>query len=261
MIVDADCHLSSKKFDSSAMTADELIDTMGRAGVDKALVWLRPSYTRDIAPENRAVHDAVVRYPGRLIAFGWANPRLGADVTRDTIRRCFEEYGFCGIKFNGAQDDYVIDDAALAMPHIEMAARYGKPVAFHIGADSFENTHPYRLGHIAAKFPETQFLMVHMGGAATPTLERSAIETARANANITLIASAIGARGVTRALEALGAHRVCFGSDEPFAPMHVQLAMFQAMLRDHPDSDTALVLGQNILRVCGRQPHIEESHP
>jgi predicted TIM-barrel fold metal-dependent hydrolase len=43
----------------------------------------------------------------------------------ETIRRCFEEYGFLGVKFNGAQDDYVIDDERLVLPCIEYAARYG----------------------------------------------------------------------------------------------------------------------------------------
>ena len=42
MIIDADCHISSHKFDSLAITADELVDHMDRAGVDKALVWLKP---------------------------------------------------------------------------------------------------------------------------------------------------------------------------------------------------------------------------
>ena len=37
-VVDADCHISSRKFDSLAMTADELIAVMDDAEVDKALV-------------------------------------------------------------------------------------------------------------------------------------------------------------------------------------------------------------------------------
>jgi uncharacterized protein len=51
------------------------------------------------------------------------------------------------------------------LPLIEAAAAYGKPLAFHIGADFYENTHPVRLGRIAARLPEIQILMLHMGGA------------------------------------------------------------------------------------------------
>ena len=248
MILDADCHISSHKFDGLAMTADELVEHMDRAGVDKALVWLKPPYNRDIEPENRAVYEATLKYPDRLLGFGWANPRLGEAVTLDTIQRCYEEYGFYGIKFNGAQDDYVIDDPAI-MPFIEKAAEYGKPIAFHIGADFYENSHPYRLGRVAARLPETQFLMVHMGGAGTPPLDRAAVETAAAHPNITLIGSAIDERAILGAIHTLGPERVCYGSDMPFRLMHVILAMYRAMLRDFDQADQAKILGGNLARV------------
>jgi predicted TIM-barrel fold metal-dependent hydrolase len=249
MIIDADCHISSHKFDGLAITADELVDNMDRAGVDKALVWLKPPYDKNIEPENRAIYEAVRKYPERLLGFGWANPRLGQAATLATIRRCFEEYGLYGIKFNGAQDDYIIDE--LGMPFIERAAEYGKPIAFHIGADFYETTHPYRLGRIAARLPETQFLMVHMGGAGTPPLNRSAVETAAVYPNITLIGSAIDERAILGAIHTLGSDRICFGSDMPFRLMHVVLAMYRAMLRDFDEVDQAKVLGGNLARVLG----------
>jgi predicted TIM-barrel fold metal-dependent hydrolase len=247
MIIDADCHISSHKFDALALTGDELIGHMDRSGVDKAVVWLKPPYAKDIEPENRAVYEATRKYPDRLLGFGWANPRLGEEATLATIRRCFEEYGFYGIKFNGAQDDYVIDD--LAMPFIEKAAAYGKPIAFHVGADFYENTHPYRLGRIAARLPETQFLMVHMGGAGAPGLDRSAVETAAEHANITLIGSAIDERAILSAIQTLGTDRLCFGSDTPFRLMHVILAMYRALLRDFDQADQAKILGGNLARL------------
>ena len=104
MIIDADCHISSHKFDTLALTADELLREMDRAAVDKALIWPKPPYNKDIAPENRVVSEAIRAHPDRLLGFGWINPRLGAAATTDTIRRCFEEYDFYGVKFNGAQD-------------------------------------------------------------------------------------------------------------------------------------------------------------
>jgi len=250
VIIDADCHISSRKFDGLAITADDLIERMDRAGVDKALVWLKPPYDKNIEPENRAVYEATKKYPDRLIGIGWANPHLGKEATLATIKRCFEEYGFYGVKFNGAQDGYVID-SDFAMPYIEEAARYGKAIAFHIGADFYENTHPYRLGRIAAKFPEIQFLMVHMGGVSFPTLSRSAIEVAQQHPNITLIGSAVPETDVLRAIQTLGPDRVCFGSDTPFRLMHVQLAMYRALLEDFDEETQAKVLGGNLARTLG----------
>ncbi len=250
MIIDADCHISSHKWDGLAMTADELLGEMDRAGVDQALVWLKPPYDRDIRPENRAVAQAMRAHPDRLLGFGWANPRLGVEAAETEIRRGFEEYGFYGVKFNGAQDDYVID-APEVLPLIEQAARYRKPIGFHIGADFYENTHPYRLAKIAARFPEVTFLMIHMGGAGKPSLDRSAIEVALAHPNITLIGSEIGERPILNAIAALGPDRLCFGSDMPFNLMHVELAKYRALLRDHDAETQAKVLGGNLARVLG----------
>jgi len=248
MIIDADCHISSTRWDGLAITASELIDQMDRAGIDRALIWLKPPYAKDIDSENKAVYEATQAFPGRFIPFGWANPRLGKAHTLATIQRCFEEYGCAGIKFNGAQDDYVIDDDTVAMPYIREAAKYGKVIAFHIGSDFYENTHPYRLGNIARQLPETRFLMVHMGGAALPPLDRSAIEVGRQCPNVLLIGSGIPELPILRAITALGAGRVAFGSDSPFRLMHVQLAMYRALLRDFNEADVDRIMGGNLAR-------------
>ena len=251
MILDADCHISSQKFDSSALLAAELVDEMDRNGVDKALIWLRPTYRKEIDAENRAVYEAVRQYPERFLGFGWVNPRLGKEHALRTLHTCLAEYDLRGVKFNGAQDDYVIDDSTV-LELIAAAVAYGKPVAFHIGADFYENTHPYRLGNIAAQFPQAQFLMVHMGGAGTPSLHRAAIETAQKYPNITLIASAINEGPILSAIRSLGAQRVSFGSDMPFGMQHVRLAMLQALLRDLPPADRDAVLGGNMARLLLR---------
>jgi len=251
MIVDADCHLSSQKSDELSIMAGDLIEIMDQAAVDKALIWIKPPYDKNIEPENQTIYAANKAYPGRFLPMGWTNPRLGAQRARDIIRQCYEGYGFSGIKFNGAQDGYVIDDDHLAMPLIEMAAGYGKPIAFHIGADSYENTHPYRLKRIAQTFPEITFLMVHMGGAGLPALARSAVEVAQTCPNVVIIGSEIDEGSVLNALKSLGTERICFGSDSPFGLMHVRLAMYRALLQDFSDEDQEKIFCGNIARVLG----------
>jgi predicted TIM-barrel fold metal-dependent hydrolase len=137
----------------------------------------------------------------------------------------------------------------MALPYIEEAVGYVKPLVFHIGADFYENTHPYRLGHIAERFPETQFLMVHMGGAGLPALDRSAIEVTQKYSNITIIGSGVEARAVLKAIQTLGIDRVCFGSDTPFCLMHVELTKYRALLRDFSEEDQAKVLGGNLAQL------------
>ncbi len=249
MILDADCHVSSSRHDTLAMLPDDLLREMDRARVDRALIWLKPPYDKAIEPENAAVHRAAREHPDRFIGFGWANPRLGAERTRDGIRRCIEEFGFRGIKFNGAQDDYLIDDPETVGPHVAAVVEAGLPVAFHIGVDFPENTHPARLGRLAARHPAAQFLMIHMGGAGFPALDRSALDVAEAHPNIHIIASAIHERAILAAIDRLGPERVSFGSDMPFFLVHARLALYRAILRDLDAAAQELILGGNMARI------------
>ena len=254
MIIDADCHVSPTPEGGVSIGIDELLRRMDRAGVDKALTWLQPPYRREIDAANAYVHRAAREHPDRVVGFGWADPNLGVGAAVACARRCVEEYGFPGVKLNGAQNSFYIDDASRSLPVIEEIARLGAVLAFHVGADAFERTHPFRVAKIARRFPELPILMVHMGGVGHADLTNAAIEFAGECANLTLIGSAARTAAILKAIRTLGAERVCFGSDTPFEPMHVELARYRAMLDGEVDDDgKACVLGGNIARVLGRK--------
>jgi len=90
---------------------------------------------------------------------------------------------------------------------------------------------------------------VHMGGARIPDLHDAAIEFAAQHRNLYLIGSGAKYKAVLKAIQVLGADRVCFGSDTPFRLQHVELAAYGALLRDLPDDERALVMGGNIQRL------------
>ena len=250
LIVDADVHISPVK-EKGYISAEEAIRRMDRAGVERALCWLQPPYIRETDKANKYVFQATRRWPKRIIGFGWANPRLGVEHARDTVKKCIEEYGFAGVKLNGAQDDYVIDDPELAMPVVEAVVAAGKVLAFHTGADAPENTHPFRVAKIAAAFPETKILMVHMGGVGWRNLTRSAVEVALEHPNLFLIGSAVRSYPILNAIEALGPKRLCFGSDTPFEPMYVEVARYKALLSDLAQPAQEQIFGRNILHILG----------
>jgi predicted TIM-barrel fold metal-dependent hydrolase len=257
MVFDADCHLSPLP-GPLAVTADELVSLLDANRVDRALCWLTPAYGRGVTEGNAAVFEAAKRYPDRLVGFGWTNPRLGAEAAFDAVKRCLEEYGFPGVKLNGAQDEYYVDDASLSMPVIERIAKAGAMLAFHVGADAYERTHPFRVAKIAALFPKTPILMVHMGGVGFPPLHSACIELARQHDNLFLIGSAAESRAILDAVRVLGPERVCFGSDTPFGLMHVELARYRALLAELDERNRGLVMGGAIARLL-QQPRDEPS--
>ena len=255
MIIDADVHISppGPGAPGNSITIDGLLRRMDRSGVDKALTWLQPPYERgQVDAGNAYVHRAMRDHPDRILGFGWADPNLGVQRAIETARRSVEEYGFAGVKLNGAQNEYVIDDPERALPVVEAIAGTGAILALHIGADAYERTHPSRAAAIAQRYPDLRILMIHMGGAAFHDLSRAAIEVAARHPTMTIIGSAVRAIPILTAIKTLGAKRVCFGSDTPFELMHVELAKYRALMEHEvsPD-DQASVLGGNIANLFG----------
>ena len=244
MIIDADCHISPFP---DGIQVDNLLSRMDRAVVDKAIAWLQPVYFRDVEKGNAYVAEAARVHPDRVIPFGWVDPHQGLTAAIDTIQRCTDSYGFPGVKLNGAQNEFFIDDAQTSLPLIEEIIRAGKLLAFHIGTDAYEYTHPFRLGKVAQRYPEARILAVHMGGVAHRDLTKAMIEIAAEYSNITLIGSSVKSKPILAAIKTLGAHRVCFGSDTPFEIMHVELARYNALLDGEVDDrEKELVMGKNV---------------
>ena len=143
-------------------------------------------------------------------------------------------------------------EARLKGSSYEEIARAGKLLAFHVGADAFEHTHPFRVAKVARMFPELQILMVHMGGVGHHALTDAAIEIAQEHPNITLIGSKVEAKEILHAIKTLGASRLCFGSDAPFTLMRVEVAKYNALLDGEVSSEEKeQVMGGNIARLFG----------
>ena len=248
-IFDADTHLTLTE--TPSQTADELIQNMDYAGIAKSVVWLQPPYMRALDEANRYIYESARRFPDRLVPFGWVDPHFGVDVCLRMLGRCLDEYGMKGVKLNGAQNQFYIDDPSLDPIYAELERR-GAVLALHIGADFYDFTHPYRAAKIARRHPGLKMLLAHMGGAGVPDLGEACIEMARDMPNALLIGSAISYRRVVQGIQTLGARRVCFGSDAPFRYQHVEAAAYQALLgRCVSPEEQARILGLNLADFLG----------
>jgi predicted TIM-barrel fold metal-dependent hydrolase len=251
MIIDADAHITPT---SEGIGIDELIRRMEKSGIDKALTWLQPPYMRDLEEPNSYVYEAATQYPDKILGFGWADPHFGVESAKDTVKRCINEYGFYGVKLNGAQNSFYIDDPEISLPVVEEIAKLGKLLALHVGADGYEHTHPFRVAKIAERYPELQILVVHMGGVAFADLSDATIEVAEQYGNLTLIGSAVRTIPILKAIRTLGSSKVCFGSDTPFELMHVEVAKYKALLEGEEelsDEDKHNIMAGNMIRLLG----------
>ena len=251
MIFDCDTHMSPYVNHDRAIDASGLNDMLQEAGVDRALTWLMPQGVSDVSESNRYVYDQSKIFP-IFYPFGWTNVREGLDKAIDDAKRCLLDYGFRGVKLNGAQNDYPIDSPD-AMKVCEVIAKSNGIIAFHIGADAPDNTGAFRAAHVASAFPETTILMVHMGGAGRPNPDRSAevIAEALRHPNMMLVGSEIGIDKIKIAIDTLGSSRVMYGSDTPFSKTMDALGNYAELLKDYDNDIQDEIMYRNALRVFG----------
>ena len=250
--IDADTHISSEKT-SIRISADQLVEQMDRIGISRSLVWLHPNQSEDevcdFEAQNRYICESSQLYPDRLLPVGWVNPRMyDFNQIQEQIRRQTGEYGFQGIKMNGAQNFYDLLDPIISLPVIEAIARQNVFLAFHSDANS--NTHPDKIASLAGRYPEVPILLVHMGQTAC----QAAITAAKEHDNILLIGSGMpDLSPALTAVKVLGSKRVCFGSDAPFSDAETAVANYRSLLEGQiSDSEMEDVIGGNLLRFFGK---------
>ena len=248
-IFDADTHVSPYSNFDKSINACQWEERMERAGVAHAIVWLLPQGVVDVTESNRYIGREAQKNK-RIVPFGWANIREGAEKAREDARLCLEEYGCAGVKLNGAQNEYYID-CPEAMSVMEVVAARNGMIAFHIGADYPDFTDPIRAERAARAFPDTKFLMVHMGGAGEPDVSQRVIETAARNPNMYLVGSAIPVAKVKAAIDTLGPDRILFGSDTPFYDAADVIREYDRMLSGYDEEVRRKIMGENAGRLFG----------
>jgi predicted TIM-barrel fold metal-dependent hydrolase len=260
-VVDAHTHLfpTPTRYYRQAVqfTVDELIGSMGRYGVDFSVVVARPTSQLDIEA-LRAYHDTlagdVARYPDRLAALCWGAPRLG-QAGVDEVERCIAELGFRGLKLHPAQEQCNLDDADV-YPLVEVARAHGTLVMAHTQL-AVRGSEPWRLVPLAESFPETTFLMAHMGGDGGFQQGMQAAGIAQAVDNIVLETSTTVTDPYATFLgpaKMLGPERVVLGSDAPLH--HVALNLLKLDLLEMDRDWRELLLGGTMQRLLGTRERV-----
>jgi predicted TIM-barrel fold metal-dependent hydrolase len=253
MVIDCDTHLGLCPHASGVVAdMDQLVAIMDQAGVTKATTWPNFPYDPNCLEENnRYVYEATLKYPDRIIGFGWVEPKFGLKKALDLTKRCMEEYGMRGIKLNAAYFGLRYDDPELTAPIIEEVAKHNGVMVFHTAVNALEGSHPFRTRKMAKLYPETPMWLVHIGGwSFGEDFSDACAEVALECPNISLIGSDIKNQSIPKVIKKVGSTRVMFGSDAPFNYMHVEKDRYEALLRHElTEEEIDNVMYKNTARV------------
>ncbi|MFD2329315.1 amidohydrolase family protein [Cohnella sp. GCM10020058] len=241
-MIDAHIHLHGSDIHPDML---EEGDRLGiKLFVGSSLLNLNPFPTEDeVVKANDDMVAAMQKHPGRLAGYCYANPRHGAAALRD-YRKRVEEQGMIGLKLWIS----VLCNDPLVYPLIEQSIEYRAPVLIHAWRKSsgqlpYESTAAH-VAELARRYPEARLIMAHLGGQA-----ESAVNAVAPYGNVYTDTSGtpIGAGEVALAVERLGAERVLFGSDLPYACLASNLGK---VLGAHlPEREFQLVMEGNMARL------------
>lgn len=183
----------------------------------------------------------------------------------DQVEAHLRRESCCGVKLYPGYHKIPLS-APLYQPIYELARRYDKPVAVHMGLTSFPQAHlkychPLALDEIAADHPDTRFVMCHFG---SPFWESAAAVLAK-NPNVSADLSGLlegrvdldawfqeqaGYAGLLQTwLTASGCwDRILFGTDWPIVNLGEYIAFMERLL---PERYWEAVFFDNANRVYG----------
>ena len=226
-------------------TVEALLSVLDRAGIDHAIVypprWIGGSVgDPEYRAANASVREAADRYPKRLTAGVRVNPNY-ASAALELARECFASGGK-GLIIDPDWDNVEPDDELRLRPLVELTQSEGRPILVETG---WSPVSPGAFWRLVESFPDTPFIFGHLGG----RLQDDAARLCERLENLYLETSD-HMYFLGHVIEKVGAGRVIYGSNTPFASPEAELLKV-TFRTDVTEDDKALVLGGNAARLYG----------
>jgi predicted TIM-barrel fold metal-dependent hydrolase len=208
-IYDAHTHLGAARHSGRRQSAEDLLRTMDRCGIDRALLIPFP-----VVEDYRAAHDriaaAIRAHPSRFSGAACIYPFIPEAEFRNEVRRCAEELGFRALKL---QPQYQALNPISGRGDFLFAAalEHKLTVVVHTGTGA-----PFALPSLyimpALKFPGVPIVLGHAGGG---LYMLETIVAASVCPNIYIELSSLMPHHVQEVLAHVPAERLMIGSDLP----------------------------------------------
>jgi len=211
-MIDAHIHLQGSNLHEETLEEGERLGIRRFVGSSLHSLHHSPTF-EEVHKANDDMVNVIRTYRDRVSGYCYVNPRHGEEALID-FRKRIEDQGMIGLKLWVA----TLCDDPLVNPFIEQAIAYRVPVLIHvwrksIGQLRYEST-AIHVARLARRYPEARLIMAHLGGQAETAI--NAVANCP-NVYTDTSGSPIGAGEVALAVKRLGAERVIFGSDLPYA--------------------------------------------
>jgi len=248
--------LYSKK-DAKIATADELIASMDKAGVDISVIVNIGWTTHELCVEtNDYILESVARYPKRLIGFCAVQPN-SYDAAIPEIERCAKE-GVRGVgEMRPDMQLFDLNDEVVMEPFIEVLKKHKLILLTHasepVGHDypSKGAITPDMLYPFIASFPDLTIVCAHWGGGLPFYALMPEVKKAMSNVFFDTAASPFlyTPQVYTEVVQLAGADKILFGSDYPLLAQAQLLGEIRSL--DLPEETKNLILSGNAQRLLG----------
>ena len=226
-----------------------ILKFMNRAGIDRSVIFdWSGTLEHDYLATNAKVMD-LARWSDRFIGFG-----VPSATDPDVIDRLCE-LGIRGLKVNpGLQLFYPNSEDFIAV--CRRAAEHRLPILIHTGPESagkLKYDLPLHLDDLAVEVPDLAIIVAHIG--VRGFTSEQALMVAEKNPNVYVETSWASDSLIKRALNAIGADRVIFGSDFPSGNPINELAKIQRLKEEGVinQAEYRRIVGGNIKRLL-REP-------
>jgi hypothetical protein len=165
MIIDAHTHIGFGGIIDMHASAEELLVSMKKAKIDKALVFA--GELNDCSTER--LLDAVASYPKQLYTIGSVSPLSPKKPTLKQVENWLAKKQIYGLKFYPGYEHFYPADASVR-PYLDLLSKYNRPAIFHSG-DTYNKSGSAKLKYaqaihiddLATELPELKIVIAHFG--------------------------------------------------------------------------------------------------
>ena len=245
------------KADAKLATADELIASMDKDGIDISVIVNIGWTTHELCVEtNDYILESVARYPKRLIGFCTVQPN-SYDAAIAEIERCAKG-GIRGVgEIRPDMQFFDLGDEVLMEPFVEVLQKHKLILLTHtsepVGHDypGKGGITPDMLYPFITSFPDLTIVCAHWGGGLPFYALMPEVKQAMNNVFFDTAASPYlySPQIYNQVIQLVGGDKILFGSDYPLLAQSRYLKQIDSL--DLPDETRNLILSGNARRLLG----------